>query len=256
MTIGEYLKNPYGKGSSFASSNKQKEDLDNQFIELSEKIASKIYRYRDFVIYHVVIPSTKKDTVNYDVVVEVETKNLHEGAATLEDLEFKVFSNCPSFIFTYAHVFRGNNLLCEWLVPKYNREVRMKPPTQRNQYGIVGLERSIYLALKHLHASGKTKFGVYQTSGKKISGRTEIINNVRSQQQIMSKVREKIPLEKNTSTTIAGMEDPVFGKKFGYDNRSNKSKLTRTTSFTKSVKSIQDGKKVKMTKSAKKTKKI
>lgn len=255
MTIGEYLKNPYGKGSSFASSNKQKEDLDKQFVELSEKIASKIYRYRDFVIYHVVIPSTKKDHVNYDVVVEVETKNLHEGAATLEDLNFKVFSNCPSFIFTYAHVFRGNGLLCDWLLPKYNKEVRVKPPTQRNQYGIVGLERSVYLALKHLHASGKTKFGVYQTTGKKISGRTEIINSVRSQQQIMDKVREKIPLEKNV-TTVAGKEDPAFGKKFGSDNRSNKSKMTRTTSFTKSVKNIRDGKTIKSTKSAKKTKKI
>lgn len=255
MTIGEYLKNPYGKGSSFASSNKQKEDLDKQFVELSEKIASKIYRYRDFVIYHVVIPSTKKDHVNYDVVVEVETKNLHEGAATLEDLNFKVFSNCPSFIFTYAHVFRGNGLLCDWLLPKYNKEVRVKPPTQRNQYGIVGLERSVYLALKHLHASGKTRFGVYQTTGKKISGRTEIINSVRSQQQIMDKVREKIPLEKNV-TTVAGKEDPAFGKKFGSDNRSNNSKMTRTTSFTKSVKNIRDGKTIKSTKSAKKTKKI
>ena len=60
MTIGEYLQNPYGKGSAFSSSSKQKDDLDNQFKDLSEKIGSKIYRYRDFVIYHVIIPSTKK----------------------------------------------------------------------------------------------------------------------------------------------------------------------------------------------------
>lgn len=255
MTIGEYLKNPYGKGSSFASSSKQKEDLDNQFKEISEKIISKIYRYRDFVIYHVIIPSTKKDTVNYDVIIEVETKNLHEGAATLEDLDFKVFSNCPSFIFTYAHVFRGNGLLCEWLLPKYNKEVRTKPPTQRNQYGIVGLERSIYLALKHIRATGKTKFGVYQTSGKKISGRTEIINSVRSQQQIMDKVREKIPLEKTENTTIVGGEEPAFGKKYG-NNQPKKAKLTPTTSLTNSIKSVKDGKTIKTTKSAKKTKKI
>ena len=256
MTIGEYLKNPYGKGSSFASSNKQKEDLDKQFIEFSEKIASKIYRYRDFVIYHVIIPSTKKDNVNYDVIIEVESKNLHEGAASLENLDFKVFSNCPSFIFTYAHVFRGNGLLCEWLLLKYNKEVRTKPPAQRNQYGIVGLERSVYLALKHLHTTGKTKFGVYQTAGKKIPGRTEIINAVRTQQQIMDKVREKIPLEKVENTTIAGKEESAFGKKNGSNNQSNKSRMTRTTSLTNSIKSIKDGKTIKTTKNAKKTKKI
>lgn len=255
MTIGEYLKNPYGKGSSFASSNKQKDDLDKEFKDFSEKIHSKIYRYRDFVIYHVIIPSTKKEFVNYDVVIEVETKNLHEGAATLEDLEFKVFSNCPSFIFTYANVFRSNGMICDWLLPKYNKEVRTKPPVQRNQYGIVGLERSIYLALKHLHSTGKTKFGVYQTSGKKISGRTEIINSVRTQQQIMDKVREKIPLEKTKTTTIAGKEESAFSKRSdaGTGNKLSKS---RTTPFTKSIKNIKDVKTTKSTKHAKKTKTI
>ena len=254
MTIGEYLKNPYGKGSAFSSSLKEKEDLDKQFKELNERINSKIYRYRDFVIYHVIIPSTKKDTVTYDVVIEVETKNLHEGAATLEDLEFKIFSNCPSFIFTYAHVFRGNGILCDWLLPKYNKEVRTKPPAQRNQYGIIGLERSMYLALKHIHSTGKTKFGVYQTTGKKVSGRTEIINNVRSQQQIMDKVREKIPLEKDKITTKTENK-PSVGTKNDSFNQSNKSK-TRTTPFTKSIKSVKDGKTIRSTKSIKKTKKI
>ena len=147
-------------------------------------------------------------------------------------------------------------MLCDWLLPKYNKEVRTKPPTQRNQYGIIGLERSIYLALKHLHTTGKTRFGVYQTTGKKISGRTEIINAVRSQQQIMDKVREKIPLEKINATTIVGKEDPAFGKKFGSANQPSKSKMTRTTSLTKSIKTIKGGKTIKSTKSAKTTKKI
>lgn len=256
MTIGEYLKNPYGKGAAFASSNKQKEDLDNQFKDISDKIVSKIYRYRDFVIYHVVIPSTKKDSVNYDVVVEVETKNLHEGAASLEDIEFKIFSNCPSFIFTFAHVFRARGMLCEWLLPKYNKEVRTIPPTQKNQYGIIGLERSIYLALKHLHTTGRTKFGVYQTAGKKISGRTEIISSVRTQQQIMDKVREKIPLEKTKVTTNVGKEDPPFGKKYGSTNQQNKTKTTRTMSLTKPIKTVKESKSIQHTKTAKKTKKI
>ena len=253
MTIGEYLKNPYGKGSAFSSSSKQKEDLDNQFKELASTIVSKIYRYRDQIIYHVIIPSTKKDTVTYDVIVEVETKQLHEGAANLEDLNFRVFSNCPSFIFTYAHVFRGNDMLCEWLLPKYNPEVRSKPPVQRNHYGIIGLERSLYLAMKHLHTSGKTKFGVYQTTGKKVSSRIEIMNGVRSQEQIMDKVREKIP--KDNSSTSKNKTLTEYNKSVS-GNQNKKAKTTETTLFTKSVKSIKEGKTTKTTKTAKKTKKI
>ena len=253
MTISEYLKNPYGKGSAFSGITKQQEDLDKQYKELEEKIACRLYRYRDFVIYHVVIPSTKKDTVNYDVVVEVETKNLHAGAATLEDLDFKVFSNCPSFIFTYANAFRNNNMMCEWLIQKYNPEVRKKAPVQRNKYGIIGLERSVYLALKYLHSTGKTKCGVYQTTGRKIMGRTEIINAVRTQQQIMDKVREKVPLDKTTKEV--GKDASAFASKSISTNvhRSDITKKTKKVLFSKSIKTIKETKK---TKSSKTTKKI
>lgn len=250
MTISEYLKNPYGKGSAFSSSTKQKDDLDAQFKGLSEKILSKIYMYRDFIIYHVVIPSTSKTTVNYDVIIEVGMKDIQEGAATLEDAPFKVFSNCPSFIFTYANVFRANNMLCEWLLPKYNPEVRTKAPTVRNQYGIIGLERSVYLALKHLHSSGKTKFGIYQSTSKKVSGRTEIINSVRSQQQIMNNVHEKVPPDKENA--VISNQDPVFGRKEIAPKKSNDTEeKTKKTQFTKSVKTLKEVKKAKTTRSTK-----
>ena len=251
MTIREYLKNPYGKGSAFSNSTKQKEELDKQFAEITQNIASKIYRYRDFIIYHVVIPSTKKDSVKYDVVVEVETKNLSDSAVDIEDIPFKVFSNCPSFIFTHAHVFRANGLLCEWLVPKYNKEVRTVAPSQRNPYGIVGLERSIYLAFKYLHVSGQTKHSVYKTTGKKVSGRTEIINSVRTQQQIMDKVKEKIPEDKNPN--VVGKEDPTFGSKSIHNSASSNSR-TQYTVLTKTTKQIKETKKAKVTASTKTTK--
>lgn len=255
MTIREYLKNPYGKGSAFSNSTKQKEELDKQFIEISKDILSRIYRYRDFVIYHVVIPSTKKDSVKYDVVVEVEAKNLSDSATDIEDIPFKVFSNCPSFIFTHAHVFRTNNLLCEWLVPKYNKEVRTNAPSERNPYGIVGLERSIYLAFKHLHSSGQTKVSVYKTTGKKVSGRTEIINSVRTQQQIMDKVREKIPANKNQET-VAGKNEPTFGRKSIATTNTPSSKQVQRTVLTKTTKQVKEIKKSKATKSTKTTKTI
>ena len=252
MTIGEYLKNPYGKGSAFSSSSKQKDDLDNQFKEIGDKIISKIYRYRDFVIYHVVIPSAKNELINYDVVIEVTTKGMNPGAATLEDVPIKVFSNCPSFIFTYAHVFRGNGLLCDWLLLKYNSDVRTKSPVTRNQFGIVGLERSLYLSLKHLHATGKTKTGTYMTSSKKVAGRTDIINSVRTQEQIMSKVREKIPPEK--SKTIVGKTTDPFGAQSNpYHKKGPSEKRTKKIEFTNSVKTMKE---VSKTKTSKTTKKI
>ena len=145
-------------------------------------------------------------------------------------------------------------MMCEWLLPKYNKEVRTKAPVKRNQYGIVGLERSIYLALKHLHVSGKTKFGVYQTAGKKVNGRNEIINSVRTQQQIMDKVREKIPVEETGSDKSA---KAALNQKTAVTNpHSNKDKKTRTTLVTRQVKNIKKGKMTTKTKTSKNTKKI
>ena len=39
MTINDYLQNPYGKGSSFSNITKQKEDLESQYNQYSNKFA-------------------------------------------------------------------------------------------------------------------------------------------------------------------------------------------------------------------------
>lgn len=251
MTIKEYLQNPYGKGSSFAPSQKQREELEKQLSEIKDKIISKIYKYRDYIIFHVIIPSYKREEINYDVIVEVQLQNLHEGAANVEDLNFKIFSNCPSFIFTYANVFRENDMLCSWLLSKYNPEVRKKAPIQKNRYGVIGLERSIYLAFRYLHMSNRTNIAVIQTAGIKLSSRNIIINSVRTQEQIMNKVKEKIKKDKDEKTTTSGKEDPKFGNKSITDASKNKEKTVKKTIFTNSVKRIRNGKKVKTTKKSK-----
>ena len=249
MTIGEYLQNPYGRGSAFSPSSKQREDLETQLKEIFNQISTSIYRYRDFVIYHIVIPSTKKDNDgSYDVIIEVETKNLHAGDATLEHIPFKAFSNCPSFIFTYANAFRTRGMLCEWLLPKYSKEVRTKPSTQRNQYGIIGLERSLYLALRYIHITGKTSVGVYQTTGKKITNRNEIINTVRTQEQIMEKAKAKISIDKKTEieskpkTVSHSSRKPSNPIKVTANVKT--SKTTKTNKTTKTQKTIKSIKKV------------
>ena len=256
MTISEYLKNPYGKGSSFAPSKKQIEDLEIELGKIKDRIVCKIYKYRDYVIYHVVVPSTKRDEVSYDVVVEVQLQNLHEGAATTEDIDFRVFSNCPSFIFTYAHIFKANKMLCDWLLPKYNKEVRTKSPDQRNRYGVMGLERSIYLAFRYLHITNRTNIAVSQTAAIKLSSRNTIINSVRSQEQIMAKVKEKIKKDPNEkATTEVGKDDPKFGDKgVNKSTKSNQVKKVKKTLFTRSIKDIKNGKSTTRVKKTKKTK--
>lgn len=254
MTIAEYLQNPFGKGSAFGYNKQIVLNLNKELESLQEKIKCKIYRYRDTVVYHVVIPSTKKDDVTYDVIIEVETRKLHEGAATVDNLDFKCFSNCPSFIFTYANVFRRYKMLCEWLLDKYNEEVRTNAPNVRNRYGVIGVERSLYLAMKYIHFKGLTRNATYINTGIKVTNRNEIIKGVRTQEEIMEKVREKVkPTDQPKLPEVPQkkQEAPIPGHR-----RSPKPKnATPSTKGTKSVHTISSTKKTKTSKTTKSTKK-
>ena len=71
MTINDYLQNPYGKGSSFSNVTPQKEKLEAEYNQYSNKFACKIYKHQNNVIFHVIVPSVKKDYITYDVILEM-----------------------------------------------------------------------------------------------------------------------------------------------------------------------------------------
>lgn len=248
MTIAEYLQNPYGKGSAFGYNKQKVLDLNKELESLADKMTYKIYRYRDTVVYHVVIPSTKNENVTYDVIIEVETKRQHEGSATIDNLDFKAFSNCPSFIFTYAHVFRKYKMLCEWLLDKYNEEVRKNAPEIRNRFNVIGVERSLYLAMKFIHFKGLTRNTTFINTGVKVTNRNEIAKNVRTQAEVMEKVKAKVKPDPNKVPLAKGGE-PEKAK------IQPARKPQNPTPSTKEVKSVGKGKSTKRTKTVKSSKK-
>lgn len=240
ITINEYLKFPYGKGSAFVDKGKQN-SLDNEYYGLEDKISCKIYLYHNLVIYHVLIPSNSNPNASYDVIIEVDNS---KKMSDLGDMNIKVFSNCPSFIFTYANAFYTNDLLCGWLSSKYNKQVKKVPAEVRNRYGIIGLERSIYLAMKYLKNTNKLSSTLFK-DGIKVFTKGSIAKNVRNQSEVMhnskakldklkENVNKKIPTKSNSGTT------------------KNTVKSVKTTKTTKSMKSVKTTKTVKNTKTVKK----
>lgn len=154
MTIGDYMANPYGKGASFANTTLQREDLEKDYPALKDYIKTNLYKAGKDLIFHVQIPSRKSNRVLYDVIIEIEA-----GAADLRpinylDSEFLVFSNCPSFVYSYANLYYHKGYLCKWLLQKYPASVRRHAAEERNPYAVIGYERSLYLALYHLRKSG------------------------------------------------------------------------------------------------------
>ena len=230
MTINEYLQNPYGKGSSFSNSKAQIENLEKEYAEYSNKFACKIYKHQNNIIFHVIVPSVKKDYITYDVILEMNYDKKTSAAVDANNLEFKCFSNCPSFIFTYANAFRQKDLLCKWLENKYRKEVKKNTANIKNQYGIIGLERSLYLACLYLKKAMRTRDDVIITTSKKVTSYSAIANGVRTQDEIMEKHKMKVnPAEVKGSS---GLNDINFKSKKKESTRQGSADYVNTTNST------------------------
>lgn len=128
-------------------------------------------------------------------------------------------------------------MICEWLVDKYDEAVRKKAPGNSNPYGIIGFERSIYLALRYLKLNGKLLGTTIRLDPWKPMSRDEIAKNVRSQEQIMSKVKAKVQTKKDTSSS----KTPQPKK------NSNSSKTTKGVTTSKKTGKVGTVKKTKST---------
>lgn len=156
QTIFEYLENPMGKGSTAISNRKLiKDDLDNRLEKLLEKHKDfKKYFYHDAhdFFVHIIIPSESKERNNtYDVVIQFIP--MDSGVSldvNLNRYAINVFSNCPSFTYTYAYVYHDNNLIIDFLKNKYKSIVLQDNPVIKNPGEVINFEKSIYFACKYL----------------------------------------------------------------------------------------------------------
>ena len=118
------------------------------------------------IIVHVKVPSETVPNFHYSVLLELNT---HGGAKKFEDCHIKVFSNCPSFVFTYAYVFYHlpddelgkptmmiddfsqkipkNRLMVPGTEDKLGEDVLTNRPVVRNPYGLPLFDKSIYYAV-------------------------------------------------------------------------------------------------------------
>lgn len=245
MNLQQYLTNPAGKGAAFANIPQQIKELTEQYKSLEPKMQHRMYTYRKRVIYHIIVPSKDERSNNtYDVIIEIPLEAVPKEEVNIDNVDFNAFSNCPSFIFTYAHLFFAKKMLCNWLKDKYNPEVKKNFPNTRNQYGVIGVERSLFLALRYIKVKGLDNLSVINTTAVKMNGYAQIAQYVRTQDDVMSRYRiaklKKEPTTKRVGTD-AKFTKRSNNKKDNLNLTANtaKTKTTRTTKHTKSTKFIK-----------------
>jgi len=252
MTINGYLQNPYGKGAAFPGANTKElfRKMHEKYLALQKRFSHRIYLYHDNAIIHVVVPGSDPN-VSYDVILEFRLIDLPKEAISIGDLPFTVFSNCPSFIFTYANAFRNAKLTCQWLDTKLSKKARTTSANVRNQFGVIGYEKSIYLACMHIRHSGAHLVSVIHGSSEKVTSYHRIAQTVRTQDEILEHIKAKTPLGNVPKTTGS-----TFDTKKSDTHITQRKDATPTTKSVLFSRTVKANKKVKATHSSKTTKKV
>lgn len=156
MSIRQYVDNPSGKGSAFlARRGAIKQGMNLTFIKLLTKYRQQffavpyIYPNGD-ILFHVKVPS--EDYSNNKITYDVLFRLYADGSTRYSLRNMRVFSNSPSFLYTYAYVYYHSDLIIQEpnLVSKLPTIALTQPPVVRNPVESLGFEKSTYVAARYL----------------------------------------------------------------------------------------------------------
>lgn len=158
MNIREYVDNPMGKGDSSIPNRKQLiESLNIKYENLIRTKGNKIKmvaykdKLKDIYYFHLVIPSESERNNSYDVVFMFKDESKkHHHELSISNYDVNVFSNSPSFAYTFAYVYAKHGLLIDWLSYKLGKEFITEKPVIRNRFEVINYEKYVYFGARYI----------------------------------------------------------------------------------------------------------
>ena len=171
MTFDQFIDNPLGRNSAVLTIAARKSILDSyskkwDVIMLRENgnINHSFYHDEKHNAYyaHFKIPSETVKNFYYDVVIKFTADaKVGEGGKDLFKYAVQFYSNDPSFVYTYAYVFKKNGMFIDELSERMSREALRKPPKVKNPHQNTGYVKTIvfaYLLMKNKKYNDRTIF--------------------------------------------------------------------------------------------------
>jgi len=159
QTLKNFIENPNGAGSTALGNKKLlRDDLNRRYLKLTQKkkITVDIYRDKEEYYFHFKIPSETERSNTYDVVLYFtmgDDKLKYDNF--INNYYVLFFSNCPSFIYTFAYAYNMYELLIPHLKNKYDHIVLNQNPIIRNPGEIINYDKSIYFACHFIQENRK-----------------------------------------------------------------------------------------------------
>lgn len=184
MTLTKYISNPTGKGSAYVANRSAiKNGLKMTFIKLLREYRREFYAVpyiygNGDILYYVKVPSEdyKNNKISYDVLFLLK----YDKDVKRANRHMWLYSNSPSFIFTYCYVYNKNGLIIDKLKSKLPTQALTQFPTVRNPIGSLGYEKSTYIAASYLIEGGCLTDEYVNRHGKNLNDvlETQTINKI------------------------------------------------------------------------------
>ena len=152
------MENPTGKGTAFlAKRGLIRKGMTESFIYLLQHYRKAFYAIpyklqNGNMLYHVKVPSEKykENKIQYDVFFELT----YESGKRLAHQYIQMFSNCPSFIFSYCYAYNTKSLIIDRMKRYLPNQALTQPPSVRNPDLQLGFEKSTWIAASYLIQGG------------------------------------------------------------------------------------------------------
>ena len=244
--IKEFLNNPAGKGATVLNISAIKEKFTERYEKILSEIDYHIYTVKKDVYFLINIPSSVKG-IKYDILIKFSPTSKSTGKS-IADMEMQIFSNSPSFLYTYAHAYDVQGLFIKECKRKLSSQMLTDIAKAKNPYGILSYDFSVFAALHFIVSNDYLSMDVINQYATKAT-KSEVIKHVKNA-DALQKDRK---LQKNLNKLEA--EEELKEKKKALKYSSKKKDKPEETENAKSVKNTKAVKKTKTTKTIKKVKK-
>lgn len=195
---------------SAISSKKLVKDMEDRYRKVKGSMKHvKIYdEKKDTYLFRITMDSESNSNytknVGYDVVLELSTDIKDNDSTTITDYNLKVFSNSPSFIYTFTNYFKKNGWLTQYIPKKYYIAKAYRQPAKvRNPMQILGIEKTLWMAVRYVRDNRLHIKGIFNQDPHNAKSIRSMIGVVQSQNKVMDdiKLREKTKKEKNAKVS-------------------------------------------------------
>ena len=156
ITLDQYILNPMGRRNAVMNA-VAREAIASDYLKRYARVMMREHSIMKHTLYkderhnryiaHIKVPSETVSKFYYDIVLEfTANEDVKAGGEDLFKYNCRFFSNDPAFVYTYAHVFKEDEIFYTDLRSKMSKVALKKAPTETNPSNTVGYVKTIYFA--------------------------------------------------------------------------------------------------------------